>query len=83
MFGGQAGLSDHAVVEDGAMFAARSGAFGRYTKGVYGGAPAVPHREFMRAASLFRRLPELAKRVAALEEKVNERERGTDDAGHQ
>jgi UDP-3-O-[3-hydroxymyristoyl] glucosamine N-acyltransferase len=83
MFGGQVGLSDHAVIEDGVMFAARSGAFGRYTKGVYGGAPAVPHREFMRAASLFRRLPELAKRVAALEEKMNERERGTDDAGHQ
>jgi UDP-3-O-[3-hydroxymyristoyl] glucosamine N-acyltransferase len=83
MFGGQVGLSDHVIIEDGAMFAARSGVFGRYTKGVYAGAPAVPHREFMRAASLFRRLPELAKRVAALEEKVNERERGTDDAGHQ
>jgi UDP-3-O-[3-hydroxymyristoyl] glucosamine N-acyltransferase len=83
MLGGQTGISDHAIIEDGVMFAARSGAFGRYTKGVYGGAPAVPHREFMRASSLFRRLPELAKRVAALEEQLNERERGTDDAGHQ
>ncbi len=50
VLGGQVGFADHVRVGDGARFAARSGvAPGEYAGGQdWGGAPAVPAREWMR-----------------------------------
>jgi UDP-3-O-[3-hydroxymyristoyl] glucosamine N-acyltransferase len=50
VLGGQVGFADHVRVGDGARFAARSGAApGEYAGGQdWGGAPAVPAREWMR-----------------------------------
>ncbi|HEY4124151.1 MAG TPA: UDP-3-O-(3-hydroxymyristoyl)glucosamine N-acyltransferase [Rhizomicrobium sp.] len=50
VLGGQAGLADHVRVGDGARFAGRSGAApGEYAGGQdWGGAPAVPARQWMR-----------------------------------
>jgi UDP-3-O-[3-hydroxymyristoyl] glucosamine N-acyltransferase len=50
VLGGQVGFADHVHVGDGARFAARSGvAPGEYAGGQdWGGAPAVPAREWMR-----------------------------------
>jgi UDP-3-O-[3-hydroxymyristoyl] glucosamine N-acyltransferase len=50
VLGGQVGLADHVCIGDGARFAARSGvAPGDYASGQdWGGAPAVPARQWMR-----------------------------------
>src|SRR5208283_3202054 len=71
MIGGQAGVSDHINVEAGAMIAAQSGVLGDVGRGIYGGSPAIPHREWLKASALFARLPELKKRIEELEKEVN------------
>jgi UDP-3-O-[3-hydroxymyristoyl] glucosamine N-acyltransferase len=80
VLGGQTGLADHLTIDDGVMLAARSGVMHDLKKGVYAGAPAVPRRDFMRATSYFFKLPELAAKIKALEEKLAniERSRGDD-----
>lgn len=80
MIGGQVGLADHLTIDDGVVLAARSGVMNDLKKGVYAGAPAVPRRDFMRATSYFFKLPELAAKIKALEEKLAniERSRGDD-----
>src|SRR5208283_5574403 len=71
MLGGQAGVADHAVIEAGTMIAAKSGAMGEVKRGVYGGAPMIPHRDWLKASALFARLPELKKRIEALEKRLS------------
>lgn len=73
MIGGQVAISDHASVEDGTALAARTGVMGHLKKGVYAGAPAMPHRDFFRSCSIFAKLPELQKRVQELERKLSEK----------
>jgi len=72
MLGGQAGVADHAVIEAGTMIAAKSGAMGEVKRGVYGGAPMIPHRDWLKASALFARLPELKKRIEALEKRLSD-----------
>lgn len=72
IIGGQAALSDHTTLDDGTMLAARAGAMGHLSKGAYGGTPAFPHREWLKSSSLFMKLPELQKRIAALEAKMRD-----------
>lgn len=76
LVGGQAGIADHAKVDDGCMIGGRAGVVGHIKKGVYSGFPAIPHREWLRAVTLFAKLPELAKRIKELEEKIDVIERG-------
>lgn len=71
MLGGQAGVADHASVEAGTMIAAKSGVMGEVKRGVYGGAPIIPHREWLRAAAIFNKLPELKKRIEDLEKRLS------------
>ena len=73
--GGQVGVADHTRVDDGAMVGAQSGIFGHLKKGVYSGAPAMPHRDWLKASALFARLPELNKKIRELEEKIKTLER--------
>lgn len=66
--GGQAGLVGHIRVGDGAQAGAQAGVIGDIPPGVtVSGYPARPHQEAMRAEAAVRRLPELARRVRALE----------------
>jgi UDP-3-O-[3-hydroxymyristoyl] glucosamine N-acyltransferase len=74
--GGHAGIADHTVIEAGTMIAAMSGLFGRVPKGVYSGAPAIPHKDWLRAQSLFAKLPEMNKRIIELEKKIQSLEKG-------
>lgn len=68
--GGQAGLGGHLRIGDGAQVGAQAGVIGDVPPGVtVSGYPARPHREAMRAEAALRRLPELARRVRALEER--------------
>ncbi len=70
ILGGQAGVADHAVIEAGTMVAAQSGVMGEVKRGVYGGSPMIPHRDWLKATALFARLPELKKRIEELEKKI-------------
>lgn len=79
VLGGQVGIADHVKIEDGCMIAARAGVMGDLKKGIYSGEPAMPHRDFMRAISLFAKLPDLNKKINELEEKVRRLEGRHDD----
>jgi len=71
LLGGQAGVADHAVIEAGTMAAAKSGIMGEVKHGVYGGVPIIPHRDWLKASALFAKLPELKKRIEALEKRLS------------
>ena len=67
---GQAGIGDHAGVEDGATVTAQGGVVSRGVVppgAVVSGMPAAPHREFLKRAAFVARLPELARRLEAVE----------------
>ncbi len=79
--GGQTGIADHASIEAGTMLGARSGVMpGELPKGTYSGAPVMPHTVWLKASAIMQRLPELMKKLRALEEKVEELQRRPD--GH-
>ena len=66
--GGQAGFVGHIEIGDGASVGAQAGVTGNVKEGtVVSGYPARPHHESMRSLAALRKLPELMKRVAALE----------------
>ena len=71
VLGGQAGIADHTVIEAGTMIAAQSGVMGVVKRGVYGGTLSIPHRDWLKASALFARLPELKKRIEALEKRLS------------
>lgn len=69
--GGQAGIPGHLKIGDGATVAAQAGVFGDVPAGeTVSGYPARPHREALRAQAGLFRLPELMKRLRALERAV-------------
>jgi UDP-3-O-[3-hydroxymyristoyl] glucosamine N-acyltransferase len=69
--GGQAGIKGHIRIGDGATIAAQAGVFGDVAAGAtVSGYPARPHREALRAQAALLRLPELMKRLRALERAV-------------
>lgn len=76
VLGGQVGIADHTTIASGTMVASQAGVKGEISKGVYSGSPAIPHATWLRAQSLFARLPELNKRIRDLEEKIAKLEKG-------
>jgi UDP-3-O-[3-hydroxymyristoyl] glucosamine N-acyltransferase len=63
VLGGQVGLADHIEIGEGAQIAAKSGVMESVPAGArWGGAPAMPIKEFFRATSAFR---ELARRAGS------------------
>jgi len=67
---GQAGVGDHATVGEGATLTGQSGVPGGGSVApgaVVSGMPVAPHRDFLKSAALVARLPQLARRVDALE----------------
>lgn len=67
---GQAGIADHAVLADGTVVGAKSGVHGDLPGGTWLGSPVMPVREARRVFPLIARLPETARRVRELEERV-------------
>src|SRR5215475_13278679 len=68
---GQVGTAGHLTVGDGAVITAQSGVPNDVPeRALYSGYPAVENREWLRMMAALRRLPELQKRVAELEEKL-------------
>ena len=71
MIGGQAGLAGHLEVGDGVMLGARTGVASSISAKetpAWSGAPAMPHKTWLRMAMLLPSLPELFRRVKRLEE---------------
>jgi UDP-3-O-[3-hydroxymyristoyl] glucosamine N-acyltransferase len=68
---GQAGVAEHLTIGDGAIIGPASGiAKDVPDKAVYSGAPAQPHRHWLRVQSVVAILPELKKRILKLESVV-------------
>jgi len=67
--GGQVGIIGHIRVADKVRIQAQSGVLGHVTEEgkEIGGAPAYGYREFLKAFAYFKQLPELEKRLRALE----------------
>lgn len=75
--GGQAGLVGHIDIGDGASIGAQAGVIGDIPAGVtVSGYPARPHGDAMRIEAAVRRLPELVRRLRALEKSAEKQEGG-------
>lgn len=70
-FGGQSAISGHITIGDNLMLGAKSG-IANHTEGnqVLSGAPAIPHRQWLKASTLFGRLPEMNKEIKELKKQV-------------
>jgi UDP-3-O-[3-hydroxymyristoyl] glucosamine N-acyltransferase len=69
--GGQVGMVGHITIADNTRIQAQSG-INRSIKeanSAWYGSPAIGYKQFLRAYSIFRQLPELARRVSKLEKK--------------
>jgi UDP-3-O-[3-hydroxymyristoyl] glucosamine N-acyltransferase len=74
--GGQAGLVGHIRIGDGARIGAQAGVIGDVPAGVtVSGYPARPHHESLRAEAALRRMPDIARRLRALERDSSEGEK--------
>ena len=68
---GQVGVAGHLTIGDGAILTAQSGVANDIEpKSVSSGYPAIDNRIWLKSSSLFKRLPELLKRIEALERKT-------------
>ena len=71
---GQVGVAGHCSVGDGAILTAQSGISHDIPAGqMISGSPGFDNRAWLRAVSLFQRLPELVKRLSKLEARMNEK----------
>ncbi|MEM6829145.1 MAG: UDP-3-O-(3-hydroxymyristoyl)glucosamine N-acyltransferase [Bacteroidota bacterium] len=68
---GQVGVVGHIKVGDGAIITAQSGISKSVPRGVtYFGSPAFEKSQYMKSTVLFRKLPDMMKRIQELEEKL-------------
>jgi UDP-3-O-[3-hydroxymyristoyl] glucosamine N-acyltransferase len=72
---GQVGIRDHLSIGKGAMIGAQSGVGSDIPDGqIYSGSPAIPHRIWLRAQSMYAKLPDYVKRIQKLERKLRKEE---------
>jgi UDP-3-O-[3-hydroxymyristoyl] glucosamine N-acyltransferase len=68
---GQVGLVDHIEIGDNVMVGAQSGVTHDLPANQgYIGSPALPHREFLRAITVFPKLPEMKKTLIEIEKRL-------------
>lgn len=78
--GGQVAISGHLKVGDNIMLAGRCGVTGNLDNpGVYSGLPPLPHKEWLKASIVFGKLPEMRRTVSALEKRIAELEKLTEN----
>ena len=74
---GQVGVADHVTLGDQVIVAAQSGVHKSLAKpGVYGGFPVAPAISWKRSASVLSKLPELSRKIRALEKRLKAIENG-------
>lgn len=75
--GGQVGVAGHLTIDDGAAIGAGSATMSDIPAGeIWSGRPARPHRQWLRATSAFYKLPELVRRLTALERAAENTDNG-------
>ena len=80
VIGGQSGVVGHISVGDGAMVGGGSGVFSEVSPGeVVSGFPAMDHRKWLRTQQIYKKLPELRKRVGDLEARLKLLEESAED----
>ena len=73
---GQVGVVDHVEIGDNVMVSAQSGVpYDLAPNQAFSGSPAVPHREWLRAISVFPKMPEMRKALLGVERRLKELER--------
>jgi UDP-3-O-[3-hydroxymyristoyl] glucosamine N-acyltransferase len=74
MFGGQVGISGHIKIADGTKIGAQSGIPSDVKKenSILLGYPAIDHKDFLRCAVIYRKLPELKTKVDSLEKDMEQ-----------
>lgn len=78
---GQAGLADHVTIGDQAMLAAQSGTFRDVeSKAVQGGTPSVSAVTWRKYVTLLPKLPEMARKIKALEARLKAIEKMESDS---
>jgi UDP-3-O-[3-hydroxymyristoyl] glucosamine N-acyltransferase len=78
---GQVGVRDHVKIGSGVMVGAQSGIGHDIPDGqVFSGTPAIPHKSWLRAQSIYAKLPEYIKRLLELEKKLKNYKLTTEDA---
>jgi UDP-3-O-[3-hydroxymyristoyl] glucosamine N-acyltransferase len=66
---GQVGVANQATIGDGAIATAKTGIHSNIAPGeVVAGIPALPHRVYLKAAAVYRRLPDLYKTLQKLQQ---------------
>ncbi|MBI5971077.1 MAG: UDP-3-O-(3-hydroxymyristoyl)glucosamine N-acyltransferase [Deltaproteobacteria bacterium] len=69
--GGQVGIVGHITIGDNVMIGAKSGVSADLPSGgVFSGIPAIPHGDWLRAQSIYAKLPELKKKISELEKRL-------------
>jgi UDP-3-O-[3-hydroxymyristoyl] glucosamine N-acyltransferase len=75
-FAGQVGVAGHVTIGDRVIATAQTGIPNSVDAGAFvSGYPAIANRDWLKASAVFRRLPELKKRVAELAQRLEELER--------
>lgn len=73
--GGQVGVAGHLEIGDRVMVGAKSGIHNDIPAGqVYSGYPAMPHKQWLKAAMITPKIPEMRKSIMALEKRLKELE---------
>jgi UDP-3-O-[3-hydroxymyristoyl] glucosamine N-acyltransferase len=71
MFGGQVGIAGHLTVGDGSRIGAQAGILGNIKEGsTIIGSPSLDHKQFLKAYTVFRKLPELKSQVDNIEKEI-------------
>jgi UDP-3-O-[3-hydroxymyristoyl] glucosamine N-acyltransferase len=73
ILGGQVGVAGHITIGDGAIATAQTGIPSSVEKGaVVSGYPAIGNRSWLKASAVFPRLPEIVRRLRALESRLDD-----------
>ncbi|MBE9110767.1 UDP-3-O-(3-hydroxymyristoyl)glucosamine N-acyltransferase [Nodosilinea sp. LEGE 07298] len=68
---GQVGVANQAKIGDGAIATAQTGIHGNVAPGeIVAGSPALPHKVFLKASAVYRRLPEMYKTLQQLQKRL-------------
>ena len=79
---GQAAVAGHCTLGDGVILTAQSGVSHDVPAGkMVSGSPAFDNRTWLRAVTIFQRLPELLKRLDKVEKKLTAQEGTADESG--
>ena len=77
---GQAGITGHLEIGDGAIIGPQTGVSRNIAPGeVVSGSPQMPHRDWLKTAAVFSRLPEMRRQLRDLERQVETLQKQLDD----